>query len=115
MQPISSKDKKYLLSLPQKCDLCGRQGVQWHHVFLSAGSQIKEWYNIAFACEKCHNEATPHNNKYKQEVREWFELNQLKKHFWKFVYKYPKNNWAQLWNYLNKKYENNTKRQPTIH
>lgn len=104
MQSISAKDTKYLASLPQKCAKCGKDGVQWHHVFTSAGRQIKEWFNIAFACERCHHEATPHNTKYRQETREYFEWYILKQHFEKLVFNYPKNNWAQLWNYLSKKY-----------
>lgn len=100
MQAISQKDKKFLLSKPQKCERCGVEGVQWHHVFIYSGKQIKDWYNIALACPKCHDQATPHNPKYKQDVREYFERLLLKQHFEKFVYFYPKNNWAQLYNYL---------------
>lgn len=102
MQPISVKDKIRLLKREQKCDRCSKYGVQYHHVFQFAGKQIKEWFNIAFACPDCHAMATPHNSKYKQEVREFFEWNLLRLHLEKFVLNYPKGGWKVFWNYLSK-------------
>jgi len=51
---------------------CGKV-PQWHHVWLYGGKQIDETWAVVPACPEHHNQATPHKNGYKQEVREYFE------------------------------------------
>lgn len=104
MRVIKSKDRVLLIDKRQQCSRCGRKGVQWHHVFMYSGRQIEDWFNIAFACEECHHKATPHNNKYIHEVREFFEHEVLSQNLLQFVAKYPKGDWVQKLKYLNKKY-----------
>lgn len=104
MQPISLKDKKKLEKMKQICARCGASPVEFHHVFIYAGSQIPDWFNIVFACKKCHQEATPHNNKYKMQVREFFEHLVLKNYLGYLIALYPKKEWLQLAKYLDKKY-----------
>lgn len=105
MQPVSEKDKERLTKEKQVCAKCRATPVEWHHVFLYSGRQIPDWFNIVFACKQCHEEATPHNNKYKVETREYFERLILKKHFGSLIYMFPKGQWLQLAKYLNSKYE----------
>lgn len=81
---------------------------QFHHVFQYAGKSIQEDWAILPACKFHHDQATPHKNQYKQEVREYFEIISLEKMPIEAMGKYPKNSWSQLAFYLNKKYERDT-------
>ncbi len=104
MRPIPKKDKAVLQDLDQKCAKCGSNKVEWHHPFIYAGKQITDWWATVFACKNCHAKATPHNNKYNLETREFFEYLVLKQNLVKIMMKYPKKAWNQLFLYLNKKY-----------
>ena len=86
----------------RKCEICSESRVQFHHVFIYAGKQIKEAWNIAPACANCHAMATPHNSKYVQSVREQFEWNALNRMTPSDIVKYPKKDWQTLKNYLSK-------------
>lgn len=83
-----------------KCERCGASPVEWHHVYQYAGKQIQEYFNIAAACKKCHDKATPHKNGYKQEIREYFEWKALQRMTDEDIKKYWKKDWGLLVRYL---------------
>ena len=87
----------------EKCEICGKPTQEFHHVFIYAGKQIQDAFNIASACKKHHEQATPHNNKYKQEIREQFEWNALQRMTDENIAKYWKKDWGLFVNYLSKK------------
>lgn len=80
---------------------CGKP-PQWHHVWLYGGKQVQEGWSILPACETHHKRATPHNNSYQQEVREYFEWLSLTRAQYGDLAKYPKAAWPERINYLSK-------------
>ena len=102
MRPIPSKDKEILAGMKQICAKCGANKVEWHHPFTYRGRQITNWWATIFACKVCHDRATPHKNQYQQEIREFFERKVIEKYLMFLVVNYPKRDWTQLWQYLNK-------------
>jgi hypothetical protein len=100
MRPVSLKVKKQLLKLPQ---VCARKGdgycdgrITWEHAFIYQGRQIDEVWAIIFLCWRHHL-----GDGLDKEKNEWLAIQ--KATLLDFI-KYPKKNWLQLKNYLNKKY-----------
>lgn len=83
---------------------CSSNNVEWHHVFTYQGKQIQEVFNIVPVCKRHHDQATPHKNGYKQEVREYFEWVALQRMNGDMMSKYSKFNDLTTWkirlNYL---------------
>ena len=108
MKPIPLKHRKQIDADPyfKKCALCGRIGVQVHHVFQGAHGQIAEMWNYQPLCVEHHEQATPHNFKYMHEVRERAELKCLQRAnpVW-LQANHPRRNWLQMYKYLKSKYE----------
>ena len=84
----------------EKCEYCGAREVEWHHVFTYGGKQIQEAWAIAAACKKHHDMATPHNNKHKEELRDYFEWKAVQRMGSEEIAKYYKRDWIVLANYL---------------
>lgn len=103
--PISKAVRKQLSEDPrmEKCEICGSNLVEWHHVYMYAGKQIQDAFNIAPACKKHHDMATPHNNTYDQNIKERFEWNALQRMTGEDLGKYWKRDWGLYVNYLSKK------------
>ncbi len=104
MQPIPPKHRKLIDADPyfKKCCVCGKVGVQIHHVFNYSGRQIIEMWNYMPVCKECHDECTPHNNKYKENTRyyvEWVCMIRAGN-----IIGYPKFNWLQLKSWLDNKF-----------
>ena len=89
--------------MKQVCAKCGGAPVEWHHPLAYSGRQIVDWWATTFACKHHHEEATPHNNKYQLEIREFFERIVLEKYIGKLLVNYPKGNWLQHLKYLQMK------------
>ena len=101
----SLKEKLGLDPKMKICAICKASPVQWHHVWIYAGKQIQEEWAILPACLKHHNEATPHKNGYKPEIREKFEYLSLFYGLELAQRDYPKTDWQQKFDYLESKYE----------
>ena len=84
----------------ERCCRCSKPGVQIHHVFIYGKNQIAEMFNYVPACPKCHEKATPHNNNYKQEARDYFEWVVLQRAEIEDLAKYPKKDWQNHIRYL---------------
>lgn len=65
--------------------------IQWHHVWIYAGRQIQESWAIVGACNKHHDEV-----KTRQEVKDAFERESLRRATDKDLEKYPNKNWEAL-------------------
>lgn len=89
----------------KKCCRCGRNKVELHHVYIYKGRQIQEEFNIVPACKSCHEQATPHNNRYKPHVRYYFEWIAYNRMDGEDFIKYGKKNWVQLGLFLNSQKE----------
>lgn len=106
MIPKSLRKKLSEDPFMEKCSYknCGKNTVEWHHVYQFADKSIQEEFNIVPACPKHHHQATPHNNAYRQEVREYFEWVSLQKMSLEDMTKYSKFNDLNTWmirrNYL---------------
>lgn len=82
------------------CEICGNKSVQWHHVFIYQNKAIQEPFAISAVCVKHHEEATPHNNRYKQQTREYLEWLALQRMTDEDLFKYPKRDWSMHAYYL---------------
>jgi len=78
---------------------CGKM-PQWHHCFHYKDRSIQSEFNIVPACPKHHDQATPHKNGYKQEVREYFEWIAIQRMTDKDLFDYPKKDWFAHARYL---------------
>lgn len=78
----------------KKCVLrnseCGGR-IEWHHVWIYAGTQINEKWAIVPACTR-HHELV----KSSTEIRESLELISLDRATPADLLKYPRKNWAQI-------------------
>lgn len=87
---------------------CIQTQVEWHHVYQFAGKSIQAYFNIVPACKKHHDQATPHKNGYKPEVRDYFEWVAIQRMSSEDLAKYSKRDWTVHINYLThmaKKYQ----------
>lgn len=105
MRPISKRVKKILQDEDRmkSCELCGSNQVEWAHIFQYAGRQIDEAWNIMALCKKHHDQATPHKNNYKPEIRDKTEWLTLARMSGGDLMKYHKKDWKVHLNYLSKK------------
>lgn len=103
MMPIPPKLRNTLSKTPRMrvCELArGEFGdcegkVEWHHVWIYAGTQIQEHWAILSACERHHDMVKTH-----RLVKEEFERRSLRMSTIDELAKYPKKNWAQIISYL---------------
>ncbi len=73
--------------------------IEWHHVWIYAGSQIGDIWAIVPSCHKHHSRAHyPHI----KELFEWISLQRANE---TDLEKYPKKDWPQIIYYLVRKYE----------
>ena len=72
--------------------------IEFHHVFLWAGRQINEKWNILPVCEFHHRGLG-----FDKEYFEWIAVNRATN---EELVKYPRINWAQIRSYLNSQYGN---------
>ena len=95
--PIPSKYRKQINSDPyfERCILCGKFGVQIHHVFLYVGRKIEEMWNYQPLCVEHHDECTPHKNTYKKKTRYLVEMISLLMMDDSDREKYYKKDWEQ--------------------
>ena len=92
--------RKELESLPRMktCALLGKKygqcsgRIQWHHVFLYAGTQINELWAILGVCENHHEQV-----KTNKKVRNALELISLGLATEQDLAKYPKKDWSLAW------------------
>lgn len=101
MRPIPPRMRRELAEAPRmkECPLkpryslygpCG-SGIEWHHVWTYAGTQINEVWAIVGACRR-HHEAVKTN----PLVRDAFEIISLKLSHLADLQKYPRKNWHQI-------------------
>lgn len=108
MRPISPKVKASLLAEPDVCarksdgDCAGR--ITWEHALLYAGQQIDEVWAIIKICEYHHavNRFQDGGGLDKRK-NQWIALNRATD---EELQKYPRANFIELRNRLNKEYEN---------
>lgn len=75
----------------------GCQGrIEWHHVWIYAGTQINEIWAILGACERHHGMVKTH-----RIVKETFERRSLEIATEEELAMYPRKNWVQIKKYLN--------------
>lgn len=94
-----------------KCEWCGKATEEWHHVFIYAGRQIDEAFNIAGLCKECHGMVTRHFSKTKEEENKvkhmtmYFQLNAINRMTKEDRIKYHKETppWVHKKEYLTKK------------
>lgn len=109
MRPIPKKLKAELLADPyyKRCCLTGftRFKIDFHHAWDYGGKQINEAWAIMPVWVRKHSpqgdKDSVHNCK---ATKEYVQYLSLKRATPKDLKKYPKKNWQQVFNYLDKKY-----------
>ena len=107
MRPISAKNKQAIDNLPYY-KVCIRSGedcqgrITIEHVFIYAGRQIDELWNLLPVCAYHHEvDNFQDNGDLNKEIHQWHAINRMTL---ADQAKYPKKNWDLTLYYLNGKY-----------
>lgn len=103
MNPMPLKLRKQLREEErmQFCEVCRNVGVEWDHVFMYAGRQIQEAWNIAALCSIHHKEKTMHSGQYVPATRKQVERRAIERAGLDHLkITFPKFNWEQKINEL---------------